>query len=313
MSEWQLKTAVAFFIFNRPDTTARVFEAIRRAAPPQLLVVADGARPGREGEAERCAAARAIVERVDWPCEVLTNFSEANLGCKRRVASGLDWVFSLVEEAIILEDDCLPHPTFFRFCEELLASYRHDQRIMMISGNNFQFGERRSDDSYYFSCYPHIWGWACWRRSWERCDWNLESWPRLRDEGWLDDFFGKRDCSRFWRKVFDEVYHGRVDAWSHHLTFACLVQQGLCILPTVNLVSNIGFGGDATHTMVKGKLSEIPTEPMTFPLRHPPFLLRDQRADRRTAQDQFLIPSFPVRLLRAVVALCRLAAGSGRG
>ena len=149
MSDFQLKTPVAFIIFNRPDTTERVFAEIVKAKPPKLLVVGDGPRANREGDAAKVAAARAITKRVDWPCEVLTNFSEVNLGCKVRVSSGLDWVFEQVPEAIILEDDCLPHQTFFRFCEELLERYRDDQRIGMISGDNFQFGHTINDDSYF--------------------------------------------------------------------------------------------------------------------------------------------------------------------
>lgn len=160
MPEFQLTTPVAFIIFNRPDTTEKVFAEIAKAKPPKLLVIGDGPRVSRQGEAEKVAAARSIIQCVDWDCEVQTNFSDVNLGCKRRVSSGIDWVFEQVEEAIILEDDCLPDPTFFRFCEELLARYRHDQRIGMISGDNFQFGSRRNDDSYYFSKYVHIWGWA---------------------------------------------------------------------------------------------------------------------------------------------------------
>ena len=179
MSDFQLTTPVAFLIFNRPDTTARVFEAIRQAKPPKLLVVADGPRPDRPDDVEKCKAARAIIDRVDWACEVLTNYSDLNLGCGKRPATGITWVFEQVEEAIIFEDDCLPHPSFFRFCEELLNYYRHDERIMVISGNNFQFGRNRTDDSYYFSRYNHIWGWASWRRAWEYFDYDLKLWPKI--------------------------------------------------------------------------------------------------------------------------------------
>src|SRR6185369_14461868 len=170
MADWALTTPVAFIIFNRPDTTEKVFAEIARARPPKLLVIADGPRAGRAGEADRCAATRAIIDRVDWDCKVLTNYSDVNLGCKNRVASGIDWVFEQVPEAIILEDDCLPDPTFFRFCEELLIRYREDERISQICGANFQFGRKRSNDSYYFSRYNHIWGWASWRRAWQHYD-----------------------------------------------------------------------------------------------------------------------------------------------
>ena len=146
-----MKTPVAFIIFNRPDTTKRVFEAIRHAKPPKLLVIADGPRADRPGEAEKCAAAREIIEGVDWECEVLTNYSDVNLGCGKRVSTGIDWVFDQVEEAIILEDDCLPNPSFFKFCELMLEQYRHDQRIMSISGTNYLETWKSSIQSYYFS------------------------------------------------------------------------------------------------------------------------------------------------------------------
>ena len=163
-----LSTPVAFIIFNRPDTTEIVFETIRQAKPSKLLVVADGPRTDRSGEVEKCTATRAVIERVDWECEVITNYSDVNLGCKRRVSGGIDWIFSQVEEAIILEDDCLPAPSFFQFCQTMLERYRYDDRISMIGGSNYQQENSRTSDSYFFTKYAHIWGWATWRRAWKR-------------------------------------------------------------------------------------------------------------------------------------------------
>ncbi|TSK09243.1 MAG: glycosyltransferase family 2 protein [Geobacter sp.] len=296
MSQWQLTKPVAFFVFNRPDTTALVFETIRRAAPSTLLLVADGPRPDRPGEAERCAAVRAIVEGVDWPCDVHFNFSDINLGCRYRVSTGLNWVFESVEEAIILEDDCLPDQSFFRFCEELLTRYRDDRRIMMISGDNFQFGANRSSDSYYFSRYPHIWGWACWRRSWEMYCADIKLWPQVREGGWLKDCLGRSRLVKYWSDAFESVHRGEIDTWDHQLTFACLVNHALCVVPNRNLVSNIGFGANATHTTEKGPLSELRTEEMQFPLRHPPFVMQDARSDSRTERDFFLPPPIGARV-----------------
>ncbi len=158
-----IRTPVALIIFNRPDTTERVFAEIAKARPPKLFIIADGPREDRPGEAERCASARAIVDRVDWNCEVQKNYSDVNLGCGARPATGISWVFDQVEEAIILEDDCIAHPTFFRFCDELLEKYRDDERIMHIAGNNFQFGNQRTSFSYFFSHHNICWGWASWR------------------------------------------------------------------------------------------------------------------------------------------------------
>lgn len=278
-----LETPVAFLVFNRPDTTARVFQEIARARPRRLLVVADGPRPDRDGEPERCAAVRAIVERVDWPCDVRTNYSDRNLGCRGRVSSGLDWVFEEVEEAIILEDDCLPHPTFFRYCETLLDRYRDDERVMCISGDDFQ--RRRGDCawSYYFSRFVHIWGWATWRRAWRHYDVTMRAWPAARDAGLLEAVWGAdRSAVAHWRAIFDAVHAGRVDTWDFQWVFACWQQGGLTVLPCGNLVSNLGFRGDATHTTGASAVAELPVRAMSFPLRAPPFVRADHVADRFT-------------------------------
>ena len=281
VDKWQLQTPVCLIAFNRPDTTQKVFEAIRQVKPPKLLVIADGARADRPEEAEKCAKTREIINQVDWDCEVLTNYSDINLGCRKRVSSGLNWVFEQVEEAIILEDDCLPHPTFFRFCEELLERYRDNERVMAISGDNFQWGRKRTDYSYYFSRYNHIWGWASWRRAWRLYDLEMKIWPEVRDGNWLKDILQDSDAVNYWTKIFQGVYEG-FNTWDYPWTFACWIHNGLTILPKVNLVSNIGFGAEATHTKSVSKFANMPTEEMSFPLQHPPFMIRDSQADEIT-------------------------------
>ena len=276
-----MKTPVAFIIFNRPDTTKRVFDAIRQAKPPKLFVIADRPRADRSGEAEKCAAARAVIDCVDWDCEVLTNYSDVNLGCKIRVSSGLDWVFSEVEEAIILEDDCLPHPSFFPFCEEMLNYYRNDTRIMAVCGGNFQFGHNRNNYSYYFSRYVHVWGWATWRRAWQNYDVDMKLWTEVRDSDLLPKSL------RSWNKTFQDTYNGLIDTWDNQLLFTFWSQNGLTILPNSNLVSNIGFREDATHTKGDSKLANIPTEAIGFPLKHPRYMMTNIQADEYTQKDQF--------------------------
>lgn len=275
-----MRTAVAFFIFNRPETTARVFAEIARARPARLLIIADGPRADRPDEAALCAATRAVVERVDWDCQVLTNFSEVNLGCKLRVSSGIDWVFSQEEEAIILEDDCLPHPSFFPFCEEMLERYRHDERVMAISGNNFQQGRTRTPFSYFFSRYLHIWGWASWRRAWQRYDLAMSKWDALRQTRWLEDLLGNKTYAQYWHSTFDNVRNGQTDTWDYQLLFACWVHDGLAITPEVNLVTNIGFGVGSTHTeVVDNAVANLPLGEMRFPLRHPSSVMPQREAD----------------------------------
>lgn len=279
---WRLTTPVALLIFNRPETTGRVFAAIRQAKPPKLLVVADGPRTDKPGEAEKCRQARAIINQVDWECEVLTNYSEVNLGCRHRVSSGLDWVFDQVETAIILEDDCLPHPTFFRYCQELLEQYHDEQSIMMISGNNFQ-GRRPTEYSYYFSRYIHIWGWASWRRAWRKYDHGMALWPELRDSGWLSELLENHQAAAWWSKVFQSVYDGVLNTWDVIWLYSLWRNQGLTILPLVNLVSNIGFGDSATHTtMADSPQANMAVAAMGFPLQHPPVIVRHSQADNFT-------------------------------
>jgi len=294
-----LETPVAFLIFNRPGTTGRVFEAIRAARPRRLLVVADGPRPSRPGEAELCRATRAVLERVDWRCEVQTRFSEENLGCRRRISSGLSWVFEQVEEAIVLEDDCLPEPSFFPYCAELLERYRRDERVAFVSGTSYQFGRRRGPYSYFFSRYPHVWGWAGWRRTWRRYDVDMALWPEARDAGWLEQLHDRRFVRGFWRTMFDDTYAGRVDTWDYQLVFACQAAGALSVTPEVNLVRNVGFGDGATRTTRRNRFAEMPAAPMPFPLRHPPFVVRHREADEETENSQHLAPVLPVRLLRA--------------
>jgi hypothetical protein len=242
MSNYKIQTPVAFIIFKRPDTTARVFEAIRQAKPPKLLVIADGPRPDRLGEDQECAATRAIIDQVDWDCEVLKNYADVNLGCLHRVSSGLNWVFDMVEEAIILEDDCLPHPTFFRFAEELLDRYRDDQRMLSISGQNVQFGRKRTDYSYYFSVYNHCWSWASWRRAWQHYDLDMKLWPEVRDGNFLVDVLGDSHAAKVWTNTFQLCYERKIDSWAYRWTLASFIQNGMNILANVNLVSNIGHG-----------------------------------------------------------------------
>ncbi|HVG28582.1 MAG TPA: hypothetical protein VM864_02575 [Pyrinomonadaceae bacterium] len=282
-----MRTPVAFLIFNRPDVTARVFAEIARARPPKLLVVADGARADCPGEREACERTRAVVERVDWDCEVLTNFAGENMGCRRRVSSGITWVFEEVEEAIIVEDDCLPHPSFFPYCEELLARFREDERVMMLSGDNFQFGRRRTPYSYYFSRLMHIWGWASWRRAWRHYDVGMRLWAGLRDTPWLSDLLGDEEAAAFWRDVFDRAAAGH-DTWDFQWVFACWAQHGLSALPESNLVTNIGFGAGATHTHAETRAANIPAEALEFPLRHPPHVVREREADLFTMRELML-------------------------
>lgn len=285
-----MNTPIIFIIFKRENTTQRVFDAIRNAKPEKLLVIADGPREDRDGEADKCIATREIIDQIDWKCEVIKNYAGKNMGCAKRVSSGLDWAFNLVEEAIILEDDCLPEPTFFPFCEELLERYRDDKRIASISGQNVQFGRKRTNYSYYFSHFNHCWGWATWKRAWQNFDFDITLWPEIRDQNFLVDILNDSYAVNYWSKVFQSLHDASScqDSWAQRWTLSCWLQSSLGILANENLIYNIGSGPESTHGMRRGSpYDRMPTRPLGFPLQHPPFVIRDAQADRYTSQTLF--------------------------
>ena len=283
------RSPVLFLVFNRPDTTQRVFDAIRAARPPRLYVAADGPRAGRAGEAARCEAVRRIATAVDWPCELVTLMRPTNLGCKRAVSSAITWFFEREPEGIILEDDCLPDPSFFGYCDELLERFRDDERIMCISGDNFISGSWQPDASYYFSRFNHIWGWASWRRAWQRYDVDMRAWNPVEAAMLLGQVFPRDRLARiYWREAFDRVTKGEIDTWDYQWTFACWREAAVTCLPRVNLISNLGFGTDATHTVTaENTLANLPTEAIQLPLVHPQLIEITEQADRWTIKYVF--------------------------
>lgn len=303
-----LATPVALIVFRRPEETARVIEAIAEASPTRLFVIADGPHADSPDEARACEAVRTQLERVRWRCEMSMNIANSNMGLKRRVESGLDWVFSQVGEAIILEDDCVPHPSFFPFCQQLLERYRDDDRVMCISGSNLIGQAAEAEESYYFSRYPLIWGWATWRRAWMRHDPYMRAWQREAAREWLARRLPDPAPRRYWSYHFQQTFDRR-HTWDYAWTHACWVNNGLSVHPRENLVSNIGFGRAATHTFdSNSRFANIPAKPMSFPLRHPTEVAPDQERDLllETAAysgEELLKPMF--RAIRAQVSSTR--------
>ena len=223
---------------------------------------------------------------MDWPCDVRHNWADTNMGCKSRVSSGIDWVFESVETAIILEDDCLPHPDFFRFCNELLDRYANDERVMVITGDNFQDGTVRGDGSYYFSKYNHCWGWATWRRAWEHFDADLDFWPEWsQTDAWLDVCPDPVERT-YWEGIADRMRNNEIDSWAYPWTLCAFHQNGLTATPNENLVSNIGFGADATHTRAKTGAANLDASALG-PIVPPSEVTRDVAADAYTFDHHF--------------------------
>ncbi|WP_183094347.1 glycosyltransferase family 2 protein [Nocardioides stalactiti] len=279
-----LRTPVVLIAFRRPDVTRRNLDVLRSVQPEQLFVVADGPRPGRAEEAERCAEVRALLDEIDWPVKVERKLAERNLGLEANVELGLDWVFSQVDRAIVLEDDCIPDPSFFRYAEELLERYADDKRVWQIGGDTHlvppaMFGE----DSYGFSTWASVWGWATWADRWHdhRAEFNRD---HAGAEDRVDDVPRTADAQRTHvavphpealitdaaRKHFTFVStepDGDRYGWDHHWWVTIMSRQGLSIMPRVNLVEHDGYGEGATHTRASKK--PVPSSSLDFPLVHP--------------------------------------------
>jgi hypothetical protein len=239
-----MKSPVLFIVFNRPDTTQKVFEEIAKAKPGKLYVAADGPRKDKLGERELCELTRQISIRVNWPCEVLTRFQDNNLGCKCGVSSAIDWFFENEEEGIILEDDVVPRQDFFEYCDLVLNYYRNDERVFMATGTNY-FSDMDATDPIFFSQHFSIWGWATWKRAWEYYDVEMGEWKKEKIKKKFEYQFGANYIWRHFQDVFNSLQSTFSDTWDIQWVFACLNNSGLCITPKVNLISNIGVVG--TH------------------------------------------------------------------
>lgn len=279
-------TPILFLLFNRPDLTERVFARIRAMRPKTLYIAADGPRSDRIGEEDLCRETRAIVEIIDWPCEVRRRYQERNLGCKLGVSSAISWFFDNVESGIILEDDILPDPSFFWFAAEMLDRFRDDARIATINCASFGRPNSGTDASYFLTRYPMIWGWATWRRTWNLYDLEMNQWPASRDR--IQARFISETTAKFFDAAFDHAKAGIVDTWDYQLNLSIFLNEGFSISPVTNLVENIGFDGRATHTQVgDSPTDEFPVIPLKSPIVHLSALIPDDSADQRIEQRFF--------------------------
>lgn len=282
----QFNVPIVILVFNRPKQTKILLQKLAKLRPSQLFVVADGPRKSISGDLELCQEVREIIgQMVDWPCKLYKNFRSENLGCGLSPAKGIDWAFEYVDRAIILEDDCLPSSSFFSFCCENLDRFAGNDRVMMISGNNHLLNKKTIDHSYFFSINTQTHGWATWKRAWDKYDFYMRDWPRWRSLYWLWSMHRDIKYALNWLRLFDLVYknansNDKYDCWDFQWTYACWKNNALNVIPQKNLVSNIGYGDDATHaTPVDHPLSNLVAEELSFPLSHPVNLLQDRMAD----------------------------------
>ena len=248
MLQSEFNTPILFLIFNRPDTTEKVFEKIKLVKPKKLYVSADGARENKIGEKGKCKAARNIVNNIDWDCEVKTFYREKNFGCKLAVSSGIDWFFENEEEGIILEDDVIPNLSFFYFVQELLKKYRNNEKVMHIGGNNFQKGIVRGEHSYYFSNYCHIWGWGSWRRAWKKYDLKMKEYEIFISSEIFERIIQSKNEKKYWLKKLFVAKNNLIDTWDYQWLYSIWLNEGIAITPNYNLTTNIGFSMEGTHT-----------------------------------------------------------------
>lgn len=247
---------ILFIVFNRPSTTKQVFDAIRKMYPKRLYIASDAPRQTNETDISRCAEVREIVKNVDWQCEVHYLFQEQNLGCSLGPRRAFEWFFLNEEEGIILEDDCLPSRSFFIFCEEMLHRYRSDKRIISINGSNLGY-ELIDGNSYTYSRFMNMWGWATWRDRAQVIDYDLLEWRKRKNKYfWLWKKLRKTFFDidvrwiNFWRHQFDRtIYNKSLTWWDYQWIYYQLRFKKLSIVPGLNLVSNIGFNNEGHHTI----------------------------------------------------------------
>ena len=300
---------VLLLVFNRPDLTARVFGAIRKAKPARLFVAADGPRHGREEEVGVCEETRRITEHVDWKCEVARLYRKENMGCKLAVSGAISWFFENVEQGIILEDDCLPVHDFFLYTSELLERYSSLEDIGTITGFNPHPDRSEYHTSYHFSQHPMIWGWATWRRVWQQYDVSISSWDGEADD--LGNVVANRYLRAYLAQAFNQVSSGALDTWDFQLVYLCVRKRLLTAVPVVNLVENIGFDERATHTRnYSGRIPFPDVSSLTFPLCHPDDFAVDREFDHKLEKLTWKVPDNLYEAVTSrIIALVRVWGG----
>lgn len=284
-------TPILLIIFNRPDYSQNVFDAIRKIQPSILYIAADGPRPTEPLDLDKCKKTREIVNQIDWPCKLNTRFRDVNLGCGKGPSDAISWFFSKEEYGIILEDDCVPDTSFFFFCEDLLKKYIYDSRIMHISGTNHNpMYIRDIEYSYFFAQIGHMWGWATWRRAWQLFDYDMTKFEEVVAKKYFNDLYQDYWIGKYMKRKFLETFTKRIEGvWDYQWEFTRLINSGLSIIPNNNLVRNIGFGEDATHTFSSNSnFSETEIQKLNLPLKHPPFIIKDRKSEKRHFYKMFI-------------------------
>lgn len=292
---------VLVLLFNRPYETKRLFESLSKLRPQKLYINQDGPRKDFIKDLEQCKNVRDIALNPDWDCNVFSNINESNLGCRNSVSTGLDWFFEKEEFGMILEDDCIPSKSFFNFSEKMLDRYKHNQSISVISGSNFQKGNKIIGTAdYYYSKYAHCWGWSSWRRAWQFYDKNLSFWPNWKNSTQWKTFHQDKLEQKYWTKIFDKVYKNQIDSWAYIWQASVWYNRGMTITPNKNLILNIGFNKEATHTNIQDKnILNNPIKELPEKIKSPDSIQIDNTADSIVFKNHFKgkFNFFPWKLL----------------
>lgn len=282
--------AILFLVFNRPEITQRTFDQIKRQQPKLLYVAADGPRINYPDDIELCKKTKAVIEQVDWDCDVKKLYSDHNLGCGLGPVKGINWFFENVEEGIIIEDDCIPNDSFFHFCTNLLERYKNNDQVKLICGTSYQ-NRPLNNDSYYFSKYPHVWGWASWRRTWKDYNFDISTESINTLNTVIDKTFNKKRDRKMWKDNMKMIVNG-LDAWDYQLMYWMWKNDGICITPWKNLISNIGFGQHATHTYDANSSQSAMKQHELIEINHPKAIIPHKKADRLERNTVLLEPDY---------------------
>jgi hypothetical protein len=300
-----LTTPVVLFAFNRPELASRVFQVIREAKPTRLFVIIDGPRSGNSSDLSLSKKVIDIVSVVDWECDVSYEIAEENLGIRKRFVTGLQAVFSQVDEAIIVEDDCLPNQSFFTFQQEMLRRYRFDPSVGIVCGFNPLGQTANIRDSYFFSVFSSVWGWGTWKRVWDSYDQDAKQWLTPNGRNVVNSAIETKSAKRFWGHNFDLVSKNlEYSTWDYQMVFNQILNKRLNIFPRTSLVSNIGFSIDANHTMdVNHPLASIKSEDLEALDSGNVLKIANKDFDRRLEKELFNLPYWKYLVIRTIHAI----------
>lgn len=302
-----LNTAVLFLVFNRLETAEKVFHAIRMAKPPRLYIAADGPRNGNKNDIEKTNLVRNfVINNIDWDCQVKTLFRSENVGCKNAVTTGISWFFEHEEQGIILEDDCLPSQSFFWYCEALLDKYYDNNEVFLISGDGRNTREVELEHDYGFTKFAHIWGWATWRRTWINFDLDMKGYDGYIYR-YINEAIERKRTIKYIKYIFKALRKGRLNqVWDYQFVIYCLMSKGLCIVPSRNLISNLGHGPDATHTLDDSPLNaNVPKFELELPLNSPAIVTNCALISDLQEKNEYNMPTYFERLRFRLLKLCK--------